>query len=62
MISGSVFEINRRDKNSALNWALSVLPALQAPANSGAPAIRHNVRPVFSRTPIYLPLSLYFFP
>jgi hypothetical protein len=46
-----------------MSWALLVLPALQAPANSGAPAIRHNVRPVFSRTPIYYPPpALYFLP
>jgi hypothetical protein len=36
----SVFADNRRNKYWAMNRALVLLPALQAPANSGAPASR----------------------
>jgi hypothetical protein len=36
----SVFAVDRRNKYWAMNRALLLPPALQAPANSGAPASR----------------------
>jgi hypothetical protein len=59
----SVFVNNRRNKYWAVNRALVLLPALQAPANSGAQALRIDFPCDFSRTPIdYFPPALTFLP